>query len=433
MGVDSQKINRIMLFVLLAFLWSTSPSFGQRTKQLTKNPAKSDSVKILRKKYRAKKTWEQLVSLPGTLVSLPLVLFFKLNEELVGYTYEHKLVPRALGFLTSDDGEWGLRPRYTTRSGYGIKLFRKGLISEQSNLNLTLTGTTHGRQSYRLWFKNVDFLNGVLFGEGLIRYRKLLGENFYGIGNDTPTSNRSNYDHKLLTSEITLGVRPSKAFALSVVAGYDYNKILEGSNNDSPPTQEKFGESNLPGLREKVKVFRYKLGLHLDTRNRPGNTSSGNESLLTGTVFKQKDGDRFDFWKISADIRQYIHLFHNRVLVLRLASEITEPFANKEIPFYYLSTLGLHDSIRGYRRGRFYDRDFLITTLEYRIPFWYSVDTMLFVDAGQVASDILHDFKLNKFQFGYGLGFRLWSEEGFVASIELGLSDEKVRISLKVE
>lgn len=61
--------------------------------------ALADSARQLRKEYRDKKTWEHLVSLPGTIVSLPLVIVAKTTETVAGFIYEEKLIPELSNFL----------------------------------------------------------------------------------------------------------------------------------------------------------------------------------------------------------------------------------------------------------------------------------------------------------------------------------------------
>ena len=387
-----------------------------------------DSVKVLRKKYGSKKTWEHLVSFPGTLVSLPLVFFLKGQEKVVGYVYEHKVIPKAKDSLTSADGRRGIMPRYTSRSGYGIKFFQRELISPESKLTLTITGTIHRRQSYRLWLQNVQFFGGILFSDFLIRYRFMPGENFFGIGPNSQKDARTNYDHELFFTEAMLGIRPTETFSIFTLLGYDHNDIHEGSDDEHPSTTEFFTEETLPGLESIVKMAHFQFGLKFNSKNRPGNPSKGNETLVTGTIFKEIDGARFDFWKVSADIKQYVHLFHKRVLVLRLSGEVTEPFSNKNIPFYYLSSLGRRRTIRGYNRGRFKDRDAVILSGEYRIPLWHSIDTILFLEAGQVSDNIFDDFLFRQFQLGYGIGFRIFNSERLISTLQFGISDEKFRV-----
>ncbi|MDP8228814.1 MAG: BamA/TamA family outer membrane protein, partial [Candidatus Electryoneaceae bacterium] len=107
-------------------------------------------------------------------------------------------------------------------------------------------------------------------------------------------------------------------------------------------------------------------------------------------------------------------------------------------PFYHLGELGSDETIRGFTRGRFRDRDLLMGSVEYRYPIYQlkytrTVDAVLFVDTGQVADNIFQDVAVSMFQVGYGGGFRFYNEdEELVARLEIGVSKEMFRIYLMV-
>jgi outer membrane protein assembly factor BamA len=111
-----------------------------------------------------------------------------------------------------------------------------------------------------------------------------------------------------------------------------------------------------------------------------------------------------------------------------------EDTENKEIPFYLLSELGSDETIRGFSRGRFRDKDALLASAEYRYPIWEdhpnSLDAFIFIDAGQVADFMLEDFKKDNTQFGYGLGFRFYNDEkdDLMGKISFGFSKERFRV-----
>ena len=115
--------------------------------------------------------------------------------------------------------------------------------------------------------------------------------------------------------------------------------------------------------------------------------------------------------------------------MLRIAGEFTEPVSSRDIPFYNLSELGRNGTIRGFERGRFRDRDMVLGSLEYRYPIWFKgIDALLFIDAGKVSPDIINDNSGNNFNISYGTGIRFWGPEGLVSKLEIGWSDDGMRI-----
>ncbi len=163
-----------------------------------------------------------------------------------------------------------------------------------------------------------------------------------------------------------------------------------------------------------------------DSRDRPANPSKGSEASLTAGLFQDFD-DEFRFWQLSADLRHYFHLFYNRILSLRVAGELTRPLSDREIPFYYLSELGRQETIRGFSRGRFRDRDMVLASVEYHYPVWRMINAMLFVDVGHVADDVFNDLSRDNFEFGYGGGIQVWGSEKLTTTFFVGKSQDELR------
>jgi len=260
-------------------------------------------------------------------------------------------------------------------------------------------------------------------------------ERFYGIGNDSQKENESNFSHLQIMAEAFLGTYLGQSTKSGLVFGLARNIISEGKRSGvisttdlRPDVKEK-----IPGLDEKINYLLVQFNLVHDSRNRLGNPSAGWEIDLQGGLYRGTGNAEYGFWKASADFRKYQHLFYDRVLVLRIAAEITEPKEDLQIPFYYLSELGRRETIRGFRRGRFRDEDLILSSLEYRYPvmirdnFELGVDALLFVDAGQVASDIFRQFSMKEFHVGFGGGLRIYSKNGRIFQILAGKSSDGLR------
>ena len=217
--------------------------------------------------------------------------------------------------------------------------------------------------------------------------------------------------------------------ALEVQAGYDKAEIAAGDDPKLPSTTDQFTDAALPGVGEPVDMMHVRLALTRDARNRLSHPTDGYEATVSGGWYRGADGDRFGFAKYTADLAAYLHLFYDRALAFRIAGEITEPFKDREIPFYHLSELGRRETIRGFARGRFRDRDMALASVEYRYPIWqgrshYSANFALFADVGQVSRDLVHEASLDDFQSAFGFGLRVWGEEGLVVKFEVARSDE---------
>ena len=386
----------------------------------------SDSVEFRPKKYSTRFTWEKAISFPLEIVYLPVGLFFKGTKATIEFVDESKLIPRLKDLFACDDGSCGVIPTYASLSGGGIKVFQKGWFVPKSKFDLLLSAGPKRRQTYQLRFRYNKLFGKAISSDYLIRYRLLLEDYFFVIENHTI---ETNYAHEQFTGMATFGKELGNGYGLNVIFGLNVNNILKSKGRDSPQIGKFFSKETLPGLGEQVKLIRLELGAQHDSKNRPGNPSKGIEAQATTGIYSQIGGDNFGFWKSSFGFRYFRNLFYDRVLMIHIAGEMTEPVSDREIPFYYLSELGRNGTIRGFERGRFRDRDMVLGSLEYRYPIWlHGIDALLFIDAGKVAPDVFNDNSGNKFNVSYGTGIRFWSREGLVSKLAIGWSDDGMRV-----
>ena len=97
-----------------------------------------------------------------------------------------------------------------------------------------------------------------------------------------------------------------------------------------------------------------------------------------------------------------------------------------------MSELGHKDTVRGFSRGRFRERDMMLGSAEYHYPLMASLDAVLFLDAGQVSNDIFKTLSSDDFQYGYGGGINIWSRNSLAAQILLGKSKDGFRMYLNL-
>jgi outer membrane protein assembly factor BamA len=199
---------------------------------------------------------------------------------------------------------------------------------------------------------------------------------------------------------------------------------LAGRDPKLPSTTDVFTPETLPGLGTYIRFLSGGAFLAYDSKNRPGNPSSGWEVMAGGRYHHQIQGEEYGFYKLRAELTRYLHLFYERVLVASVTAQITEPLSGKEIPFFYLSEIGRKEEIRGYDHGRFRDWDLLYGTVEYRYPVGRIIDLGLFFDAGKVTPDLSNGLPDGELQYAYGLSFRVWSPRALVTKMDIGWSRE---------
>lgn len=388
----------------------------------------ADSAKYYRKQYKKKEAWEYVLMAPGELVYLPMRATLKITKFGVIYVNDSQIIPRAIGFLTSDDGRRGVLPVYAARTGAGMKLFQKGWINEGSKLNLEGTVGLRSRQRYMFSLRNIKLFNNKLSTDIIVRYQFLSDEKFYGFGPDSDPDDESNYAFEQTTAYFSLGSSKENRFSFELFTGIDNTNIFNGKAATSPSSKRLYDFRTLPGLETGVTIGRIQLNLRYESRNSFRNTAGGGVLQASMGLFRESGGDRFGFWRSSVDYRRYFNLFYNRILVLRLAGEVTEELSGRLIPFQYMPELGEKTTIRGFQRGRFRDKDMVLVSAEYRYPVWQTtLDGMVFFDAGQVSPDIFNEYDSKNFKTGYGFGFNYWGKEGIALQIILSRSTEGFR------
>lgn len=410
-------IAKILLFLLLGRL-----AHAQET-----DVADSNGVGL--SKIPALQTWERLVALPGTLVYLPLHLLSDGAERLLGLQEERRYYQRAYDLLTSDNDKRGIRPAFESRSGVGASFFDRRETASCCEILAAVMAGTRGRHGAILeaarnpaagprWRLDAD-------------YRFMPDEAFWGIGPEAKKSAKTSYAHLFFGSGLWVDWTLSQSWDLSAGVGAEFNAIGKGRDADSPSTTAAFDGLALPGLEEDALLGNAKLVLTYDTRDRLGNPSRGWKGVLGGNLQRQLDGSRFGFARMSFEVVRYIPLFYQRVLVLRVGTDLVRPLAGRSVPFYRLSQIGDEaTTIRGFDRGRFRERQAAFGAAEYRYPVWRTLDALFFFNAGQVGRDVFGELGTAKAVSGYGAGLRAWSETGRVTRLLLSRSDDGMLVQI---
>jgi len=427
------KFTTICLpWILIFGLANSQPICCQSDRTQTEE---RDKPKFL-KKRKSRETWEQILSFPGTALIFPFKMLFKGVGKTLSVLYVPQKVGALYDFLHSDDGLRYAIPTYSTRGGAGFKIYQKNLINEGSLLKLRATMGLNFRQKYELSLKGIKLSGRSVLIDFILGYRLLVDESFFGIGPNTTTADRSTFAQELSWIHLGFNGGFGSRISMKTLLTLEQNNIYKSRDKDNTHTVDLYSKDDIPGLETKVKILGGQFDFIYDSRDMKGGPTSGQEILLNIGIFNQIQTNEYGYWKVKADLRQYIHLFYGRTLVLRLAGEMTEPFTNKTVPFYSLSELGRRETIRGFKRGRFRDYDMILGSVEYYYPIRKTtantVDTFLFLDAGQVANNIVKDFEFDTLRIGFGGGVVVHNKESEALRFMVGRSEEQYRFYLVI-
>jgi len=422
------KLKKILvIFFSLLMLGLGSITAQQTEFSSTKETDKKKEVEYP-KKRKSQDTWEVLLSFPGKIVAFPFKVVFKAAAGVAIFLDESHVLTRLNDILNSDDGRRSLLPEYSPYTGAGLVFSQKGLLTEPSIFSLHASIGSRWRRGLSAAMERIQ-LNSSIFAEVNMRYFLLTDEYFFGHGNQSILENKTNYSHEQAALGFSLGINLGNNFFSKAQLSFERNNIRSGRNTALPSTNDPFRytERTLPGIKDKVNLGKINFIFRFDGKDHQGHPKSGSEITIQGELTNDFGGKDFGFSKFSLDASHYLKLFIDRILVLRLRGEFSDPLPGKRIPFYYLSEIGQRETVRGFDRGQFRDRDVVLGSLEYRYPVWRLLDAILFVDAGKVSSNIFKEFNFSDFHVGYGGGLRLWGEKGMIAKIEIAWSKNGVR------
>ena len=427
-------MKKSFVFSLLMLLFS-GLSYCQEKNGLDESTT-ADTLYEKPKILKNRSGWELAAYLPGRIIYVPFKYTMRASNYSIGYIDDTKIIPKINDLLTSDDERRGLMPTYASQAGGGLKFYQKGLFAggkERNILELTASAGEYSRQKYQFSFENLSLLEGIAALDIQTQYTKYTTELFYGIGHDSKYSDETQYTQEQGSISLIIESYPLKTGMMGLEIGLDNAGFEEGKDPGKPSIAQKFDTNTIPGFEDRTWLSHAEGQYESSSLNRPGNPTQGYEINVTTGFFLQTNDNDFAFTKYSADFSEYINLFYERVVVLRFAAEVTRPFDNKSIPFNYLSELGHKETIRGFERGRFRDRDKYLLSVEYRYPVWrnwmeHGLDITLFADAGQVAYDISTDAGIDRLESGFGIGARLWDQKGLIGKIDAAKSADGWRI-----
>jgi hypothetical protein len=268
-----------------------------------------------------------------------------------------------------------LRPSKVTLSGY---------YSTNAQYKITLSPQLFLAQNSIFTSLNLNFGRYV--------------DKFWGIGNNTSETGNEQYVAKAWDMILDFQFPPLLKFAPQDKSGlrYDFNNY-----NITDPEDNSFLTNDLITGSEGGISSGLGLVFVWDNRNQIFYPTGGGFYQAKFTYFAKALGSDFNFNSYEIDLRQYVGLKNQQVL----AWQVFANFASGNPPFYELPALGGANIMRGYFKGRYRDKSYLASQVEYRRHLWWRVGAIAFFGIGGVAP-ALKDFQLREFKTSYGFGLR---------------------------
>jgi hypothetical protein len=432
-----KTISLLLAVWLVLISLTTHPLAAQQAQSQTEAGGGEESDPVYPEKVRSRAAWEYIVNLPGYILYLPFWLVYSAVMPVIGLADTSNFLPRIKDFLVSDDGKRMAFPMYESQYGLGVVYSQRDLFTPLCELQISGMMGLWWRRYFSVEVRRFALGGPVHAGIGG-HYMLWTDAPFFGIGNDTRVSERTNFAHRQPSLWASVGLDLGKRLSGDFAFRFERNAISAGRNPNFESTTDwphDRGEM-LPGLEGRAEYLALDLKLeHFSLIQRE--RSAGGWSLRGGaSLYDQLNGDSYNFYKGYLDVTRYIHLFYGRTLSLRAAFEVSRPYKDGEVPFYYLSRLGRRETIRGYTRDRYHDRDSALYSVEYRYPLIKrpsgspSMNAILFVDWGKVSPDLFKDPFFKGFHTSYGGGFRIFDQKNLNLSFLVAKSRDGYRVYL---
>jgi outer membrane protein assembly factor BamA len=324
-------------------------------------------------------------------------------EKVLLYVEENRIIER----LTVADGFYPRIGGLTTGGGFaGGVGYRKHLLDEKLFMNVSGALSTKAYKAFDaqlrlplLWRDRVELWTN--FG-----YRDFPQEDFYGLGNASSRSNRTNY----AIESTDISARGVLNILSWLRVGSDIGRLKPeigpGTDPRFPSVQGIFSDAEAPGLTAQPTFLHHTQFIEVDYRDQPGNARSGALWRARFGTWKDQTLHQFDFHRFDGETAHFFPIFDKkRVFAVHVALSYVNNETGNRVPFYFLPYIGGSDTVRGFREFRFRDENIIFMNAEYRWEAFSGLDMALFFDAGEVREN-WQDIDLQDLKTSYGAGFR---------------------------
>ncbi|MBS1543139.1 MAG: BamA/TamA family outer membrane protein [Bacteroidetes bacterium] len=222
-------------------------------------------------------------------------------------------------------------------------------------------------------------------------------DRFWGIGNETPSSNMESYSISQYNFYPRLLRRVFSDFYLGVT--YEFQNVYDFTYNQDGTSL--FDTQNVIG-RYGGKISGAGFLLTWDSRNNAFSSSKGLYVQYYSGFYRDTFGSDFNFTIRNLDIRKYFSLTRRTVLAFQLNLVNT----TSGTPVRDLASIGSSSYMRGYYDGRYADHTMVALQTELRIPIYGRWGMTTFAGIGRVGSSLENALQFVNLKPSIGLGVR---------------------------
>jgi hypothetical protein len=339
----------------------------------------------------------------------------KIREKL--YDWQRKL------------GAAGFRPLFGGMgegSGMGLGTvyqFPPAVQPQSSITALQLLGRMSFLSGYQEFAAN--FLSSPISRTNLIlltNYQWRPNEPYYGFGQNSSIEDASSFALRQTAISARWEQQPIERFSFGTEYTISFLKALGTTKGTRPSIEDVFG-ADVPGLNERTQL--QSIGVFLGANGLRGEYGLGGRVQL-GASWQDSFGEGdIRYALIEGRLEGRLPIAPRRsVLVAQASTVLTrEDSGTDPLPFYLYPRIGGSTTLRGFTLDRFYGRNMIAATLEYRVAIHPNMEFQIFFDEGQIFQHT-EDLRFLDWHRNFGVGLRFRNRTGTQFRIEFSSSDE---------
>lgn len=345
------------------------------------------------------------------------------NEHVLERAQDLQALPIAKGYEPLVGG-------LGTGSGFafGVNVHRKNFLGSGLHLEVPLQYSTKGYAGLGVAFTKFLSSRERLYLRTSFEFQDRPEDDFFGLGPTSAEPNRTTFRLQRREVAVELGARLGERLRIGFPLTAANVGVAAGRGTRFPDLQQRFTESQVPGIFGSELVS-FGAFFEWDYRNHPDLPTAGGRFYASTAYFQDTNRDDFRFLRWQAEFVQYLPLDDEHAVVLRALGIFNDRKGSARVPLSHKVFLGGRETLRGFRNFRFWDDQAVLFNAEYRWQVWKFADWVVFVDEGQVASE-LEKFSGAGFRHSHGVGIRFKSSRAQVFRVDVGHSVEGWRVYL---
>lgn len=261
----------------------------------------------------------------------------------------------------------------------------------------------------------------------VLDYQWRPNEPFYGFGQHSNPDNRANFALRQTSFSLHWDQDLHRRIRVGSVYNAAMLKSLDKSGGGRPPVGDEFG--GLPGLNERTNL--QSIGAYVALDGYRGDYGLGGRAQFGASWQESWDGPTVRYAKIETIMEGRLPIVSGRSVLVGLGASdmLRQGSGTSPIPFYLFPRIGGAATLRGFPLDRFYGRNMILVSLEYRYKIHPNIELEIFYDAGQIYENT-DDLSFYDWQRNYGFGFRLRNATGTQFRFSLATSSEGVTFNV---